>query len=302
MMYINSTFLREVSINLRGDMMRIPEARLNVGANPTLISLSDVTREKYYKELRGNLYCPTPNCNAKLIYSSGEKSHFRTWQYNLHSPNCKYGFDHYTVEKEQTTAVDVMVGIEFERRQKALSEAYSILTMSEEEKKSFEKLKTQNISNHNPKKNGRKESQGIQLTLFDEQTARQLLKRRGPNLKKRKVSQLDSSHIGKNCLLMGYINKVKLQGEIAIITVLEDQKEIRVMFEEAFIKEPRNGIYLNKFGAIERLLKRQQIIPFTGIGEVRQNHITQELEFVIFFGTDFRIDNNDLYALAIRMM
>lgn len=74
------------------------------------------------------------------------------------------------------------------------------------------------------------------------------------------------------------------------------------MFEEAFIKEPRNGIYLNKFGAIERLLKRQQIIPFTGIGEVRQNHITQELEFVIFFGTDFRIDNNDLYALAIRMM
>lgn len=71
-MYINSTFLREVSINLRGDMMRIPEARLNVGVNPTLISLSDVSREKYYKELRGNLYCPTPNCNAKLIYSSGE--------------------------------------------------------------------------------------------------------------------------------------------------------------------------------------------------------------------------------------
>lgn len=281
--------------------MRIPEARLNISSNPTLISLSDVSREKYYKEFRGNLYCPTPNCNAKLIYSSGTKSHFRTWKYNSHADNCKYGFVHYSVENERPT-VDVMVGIEFERRQKALNEAYTILTMSEEEETSLNQIKVQNVSNRNPKQRKRKESQGIQLTLFDEQTARQLLKRRGPNLKKRKVSQLDSSHVGKTCLLMGYVKRIKLQDEVANITVLEDQKDIKVVFEEAFIKDPSNRTYLYKFDAIEKLLKHRPNIPFTGIGQVRQNSKTQELEFAIFFGTDFRIDNMNLHSLAVQMM
>lgn len=102
-----------------------------------------------------------------------------------------------------------MVGIEFERRQKALSEAYSILTMSEEEKKSLEELKNQNISNHNPKKSGRKESQGIQLTLFDEQTARQLLKRRGPNLKKTKSFSARFISCRKELLIDGLRQKGK---------------------------------------------------------------------------------------------
>ncbi|MFJ8260341.1 hypothetical protein ACIQ4I_00065 [Rummeliibacillus sp. NPDC094406] len=282
--------------------MKIREARLITGSNTRLLSLNEATKEKYYKEFRGNLYCPTPNCQARIVFSSGGKPHFRTWQYNRHSENCPYDFDHYPVEREESVAVDVIVGISYDRRQKALNEAYKWLTMSEEEKKFLEEMTPNNISKKNPEKIGRKPSQGVQLSLFDEQTNQGLLKPRGPNLKKRRVSQLDSSFVGKNCLLMGYIKSIKLQDEVAIIKVLEDQKDITVVFEEAFIKEPRNRGYLHKFEAIKRLQKHQRSIPFTGIGEVRENSKTQALEFVIYFGTDFRIDNKDLYALAVQIM
>ncbi len=100
---------------------------------------------------------------------------------------------------------------------------------------------------------------------------------------------------------MGIISSSHEEGNVAQIIVGNNDKQITVVFEESFTADPYNSSYLNKFWAINQVLEREQFVQFTGIGDVRKNTRSERLELVIHAGTDFRINNRDMFALASQI-
>lgn len=278
--------------------MLIADARLVKNAEEKLVNIEEVSKQLYDHNFRGFLYCPTPGCPAKLVYINSDRAHFRTWKYHAHHEGCVYHFERRWVGRDFQFA-DVTIGFEFERRQVALSRAYQAMRFPEE----LPVLKTGHRTTvivQKPTLSSRKRTTGIQTTLFDDETWRDL-KRKRPPLRRKYVSKINENDIGKPKLVMGYVQKVELIEDVAKITLLESDKEIDIVFEQSFIAESKNNSYLNKFGVIQHFADQNPEPAFAGIGEVRFNRTTNRFEHQIFFGTDFRIEDMDLLALSAKM-
>ncbi|MEG0259972.1 MAG: hypothetical protein RR595_13665 [Lysinibacillus sp.] len=279
--------------------MLIAEARLVKNTEEKLVNIHEVSKQLYDSNFRGFLYCPTPGCPAKVVYINSDRSHFRTWKYHAHHEGCIYHFERRWVNRDfQFT--DVTIGFEFERRQEALSRAYRAMRFPEDQSI----LKTGHRATVDVKKptfSRRKSITGIQTTLFDDETW-QGLKRKRPPLRSKYVSKINANDIGKHKLVMGYVQKVELIEDVAKITLLESDKEIDIVFEQAFTAESKNSSYLNKFGIIQHFADQNPEPAFAAIGEVRFNRKTNRYEHQIFYGTDFRIENMDLLVLSVEMV
>ncbi len=278
--------------------MLIAEARLVKNAEEKLVNIQEVSKQQYDHNFRGFLYCPTPDCPAKLVYINSDRAHFRTWKYNSHHESCTYHFDRRWEERDYQF-VDVTVGFEFERRQVALSRAYRLMRYPGK----LSAIKTVNrttVPVRKPTVIKRKGQTGIQTTLFDDETWQGLKRKRTP-LRSKYVSKINENDIGKHKLVMGYVQKVELTADVAKITLLESAKEIDIVFEQAFFAESKNNSYLNKFEVIQYFAEQTPKPTFAGIGEVRFNRLTNRYEHQIFFGTDFRIENLDLLVLSTKM-
>lgn len=275
--------------------MLIADARLVKNAVEKLVNIQEVSKQQYDTNFRGFLYCPTPNCPAKLVYINSDTAHFRTWKYHAHHEQCIYHFERRWIERDDQFA-DATVGFEFQRRQEALSRAYQVLRFPDE----LPILNTETGTVQKPTLSRRKRVSGIQTTLFDVETLQGLTKKRPP-LRRKFVSMINANDIGKHKLVMGFVQKIELIEDVAKITLLESDKEIDVVFEQSFTAEPKNNSYLNKFAVIQQVVEKNAEIAFTAIGEVRFNRKTNRFEHQIFFGTDFRIENMDLLVLSAKM-
>ena len=269
--------------------MLIAEARLVKNTEEKLVNIQEVSKQQYDTNFRGFLYCPTPGCPAKLVYINSDRAHFRTWKYHAHHEGCVYHFERRWVGRDFQIA-DVTVGFEFERRQMALSRAYRAMRYPEELPVDVQK----------PTLPRRKRITGIQTTLFDDETWREL-KRKRPSLRRKYVSKINENDIDQHKLVMGYVQKIELIEDVAKITLLESDKEIDIVFEQSFTAESKNNSYLNKFGVIQHFADQNPKPAFAGIGEVRFNRTTNRFEHQIFYGTDFRIEDMDLLELSAKM-
>lgn len=273
--------------------MLISKARFVKNAEEKFVSIAEVSKDTYDHHFRGFLYCPTPSCSAKVVYINSASAHFRTWQYHSHNEGCMYHFERRWVERDfQLT--DVTIGYEFEQRQMALNRAYQSMRFPEE----YTPLKS--VAIQIPTRFRKKTITGEQISLFDENTLQSLKRKRLP-LRRKYVSKINGNDIGKQKLVMGYIKNVDLKLDVAKITLFENEKEIDIVFEDAFIEEEKNKKYLNKFGVIQQFEENNPELAFAGIGEVRFNRKTNRFEHQIFFGTDFRIENMDLLVLSSKM-
>lgn len=278
--------------------MLIAEARLVKEANEKLVPIQEVSKQLYDQYFRGFLYCPTPGCPAKLVYINSDRAHFRTWKYYAHHEGCVYYFERRWVERDVQFS-DVTVGFEYERRQMALSRAYRAMRFPEE-LPVLKTVKRATVENQKPTLQRRKSITGIQTTLFDDETW-ESLKRKRPPLRRKFVSKINENDIGQHKLVMGYVHKIELLEDVAKITLVENDKEIDIVFEQAFTEESKNNSYLNKFGVIQHVADQNPETAFAGIGEVRFNPTTNRFEHQIFFGTDFRIEDMDLLVLSARV-
>lgn len=262
----------------------------------------EITSRIYENELKGRLYCPTENCPARISFSGGKTAHFRTWRFDEHSSDCIFYFDRIPMNLGWNTTNTISVEITFDRRQNALQDAFIQINLTEEEK---ETLRKNRAASRARTKEGavtvaKNNTTSVQLVLFDGELYEDELAHRRRNISKRLVDEITESDIGEIRLIMGEVKSIKRFEEVAEIIIEYNNEIITVVFEEAFTAEPQNSSYLNKFWSIERLLDRLEKIQFTGIGDVRKNAKTKRLELVIYAGTDFKINNTDMFRLAAQ--
>ncbi|QUW22910.1 hypothetical protein JSQ81_04855 [Sporosarcina sp. Marseille-Q4063] len=281
--------------------MRIMSAfyRNNDG-NEKKIHLGEMTTHVYTQKLKRKLFCPTENCTARVSFSGGRYPHFRTWKYDQHSKKCPYHFDRIPVNLGRNVTDIVSTEISYNRRQKALHDAYTQMNLSEEEREAIRISRNR----HRPKAQSittRKEQvKGEQLVLFDSKLYEDNLIFRRRNLSKRYVDEIFESDIGQIRLVMGNIASSIEAGNVAEIVVKNNDQVITVVFEESFTADPFNSSYLNKFWAINQVLD-QDIVQFTGIGDIRKSTRSKRLELVIHAGTDFKVNNKDMSAVAAQI-
>lgn len=267
----------------------------------TEITLRDITSTIYENKFKGNLYCPSKNCSAKISYSRGRKAHFKTWRMDKHSNDCIFQFDRIAMNTGENTTNTINVEIPSDRKQNALAEAFRMMNLSDEEIAA-----SHNNSTLKPRikqraiTGSKKNVTGMQMVLFEgEEFDDQLVKPRA-YICKRLVDEIRKTDIGKVRLVMGSVVNVKSVNEVAEIVVENNNQRIKVVFEEAFIAERLNSSYLNKYWSIERLMKETDSVQFTGIGDVRMKSIAESPELVIYHGSDFKINNIDMSSLAAQ--
>lgn len=264
----------------------------------------EITPRIYENELKGKLYCPTENCPARISFSSGKTAHFRTWRLDEHSSECIFYFDRIPMNLGWSITNTISVEISFDRRQNALRDAFRQMNLTEEEKEALRRDRA--ASRARTKKRAvvaaKTNRTSMQMVLFDGELNEDELVHRRRNISKRLVDEITESDIGEIRLVMGRVKSIQQFGEVAEIIIEYNHQIITVVFEEAFTAEPLNSSYLNKFWSIGRLLERQAHIQFTGIGDIRKNIKTNRLELVIYAGTDFKVNDTDMFRLAARFM
>lgn len=265
------------------------------------IHLGELTTHVYNSKFKGKLYCLNGECKSRISFSGGRYPHFRTWRYDQHSEKCPNYYDRVPVNLGRNVTDMLSIEISYNRRQNALNDAYIQMNLSEEELVELRNLRSR------PKAKlreiiTRKESvKAEQLVLFDGELYEDELIFRRRNISKRLVDGITESDIGEIRLVMGKIASNFEEGNIAQIVVENNDKQIIVVFEESFTADPYNSSYLNKFWAINQVLERELVVHFTGIGDLRKNTRSERLELVIHSGTDFRINNRDMSALAAQI-
>ena len=265
------------------------------------INLKDVTTSMYEHKLKGNLYCPSRECSARISYSGGKKAHFKTWRMDEHSEECIFSFDRIAISTGVNTLNIINVEIPYSRRQNALHEAFRIMNLTREEKtEQRNKSNTQTRNKERAVTKIKKDVSSLQMVLFEGEAYDDELNSRRSYIYKRPVDEITNSDIGKIRLVMGYVAYVKKINDVAEIIVENNNHSISVVFEEAFEAERLNSSYLKKFWSLERLMKASGNVQFTGIGDVRKNSATGRLELVIYLGSDFKVNNRDMSSLAAK--
>ena len=267
--------------------MVILHGRYLVGGTEQVVHLSEMNRQKYQKQFKGNLYCPTEGCCALLSYSAGKKAHFKTWRLRHHSEDCMYNGKRAVVTSLHEDAKGTMSG---HRRQNALRNAAKMLAGSKRGKETNGEQKSA------PRSSKRLRKKDRQMTLYDEDLLEDaLIKEKA--IRKKFVDQLTMKDVGQVRLVVGYIDSIKLIGSVAELVIQYNGIKVNVVYPEAFVKERLNRSYLNKFDAIYKALESEQQPTFIGIGEIGLND-EQAMELTIYHGTDFKINNMDLSLFA----
>ena len=262
----------------------------------------EITARIYENKLKGKLYCPTENCPAKISFSSGKTAHFRTWRFDEHSRDCLFYFDRIPMSLGRNTTNIISVEITYNRRQNALQDAFVQMNLTEEEKEIRQKNRAATGARKKERAvtNARRNESSIQMVLFEGDLYEDELLLRRRNISKRFVDEITSSDIGEIRLIMGNLKSIQQLGEVAEMVIENNKETITVVFEEAFTAERLNSSYLKKFWSIERLADQHGQVQFTGIGDVRENVRRNRLELAIYMGSDFRVNNWDMFVLAGR--
>ena len=98
------------------------------------VYLEDMTLRAYRNRLKGKLYCPMKDCPARISFSGGKYTNFRTWRHDKHSVDCLFYFDRIPMNLGRSTTAMISVEISPERRKKALDDAFIQMNLSEEER------------------------------------------------------------------------------------------------------------------------------------------------------------------------
>lgn len=188
--------------------------------------------------------------------------------------------------ERRSNSAYLMATLHYKRRQRALRDAFELMENTKEQQSEVQPSTTK----------PRKQSIGEQLQLFDADTWEELKWIRGPKLRKRFVSQLSFRDIGETRLVMGELVEVTLIGQVARLTVSENNQQIDILFGRAFIEEPFNNQYLNNFYILQSYIGK----AFTCVGVIRSSEEIGRLQCHIQFGTDFKVDNLNLVEVAYK--
>ncbi|MGG1291743.1 hypothetical protein ABE218_10350 [Bacillus smithii] len=259
------------------------------------VSTFEIDGKANREEYKGNLYCTTPGCNARLVYvyRTGKPSYFRTWKKDDHLESCIYSFERIEGRIGINTQYSINVEISAERKRNALQSAYKQFKMPEERR-----VNKKTPSRKSRKTKGRTGNIAIKPVIQKGATEEEVKTegRRGPNLLRRNADALSDSDVGKARLIIGFIKRINYDTTRAVITIENNNHTVDVKFEEAFFaNSPR---HIGFFHFIERYITENTSVIFTAVGEVRKTSNGNKYEFVVYDGEDFRIENMTLLSIA----
>jgi len=279
--------------------MRISKARYIVQDDIEIVTLKQITKKKYEAVYKGKLFCPTENCPAKVSFCSGRKKYYKTWRFSNHSPDCIYHLDRSGRRSVKGLNEYITMNIGSKRKQDALMRAYKSMVNPDSieisDSTSFQKQKL----NKSPQKDGEDKEQSVQMKLFGGEMDEDRTVVKGKKLLSRFVNEIGPTDIGQHRVIKGVVKEIEVIDTVAEILVGYHEKQIKVIFEESFKKDPLNKSYLNKFWAVKKLLNNNTVV-FSGVGEVRQGQ-ENEYELSISLGSDFKLNGEDLYNIAKRL-
>ncbi|MED4069580.1 hypothetical protein [Priestia megaterium] len=261
---------------------------------------SEIDANLYDNYLKGHLYCPTENCNARIVFNSGVPNYLRTWSKDDHIEGCIHEFKRVKGRIGIDTSYFINVELSSKRKKRALKEAFSMYTMTEEERKEDKKKKSRKKTT--PTTTGKKTRPSTNIVVNGEGVSEGEASRvgvRGPNLSKRTADTLKEKDEGETRLLLGIIKEVVLDDKgTANIVVIENNTKVHVKFEEAFRANSPN--YLGLFHYLQRYISEVNDVVFAGIGEVNILKNNDHYTFSIFYGEDFEVNKMNLLNLSVK--
>ncbi|WP_139217070.1 hypothetical protein [Salibacterium halotolerans] len=262
-------------------------------------SVREITKELYHKTLRGHLFCPTPGCNARIVYNSGLTPYFKTWKMDNHIEECLHYFDRENRKSGVNTEDLMNVELSVDRKKRAMKEALKLYNMTAEEKAKQSGKSTK----RNPKTQGKKNNIATRPVLKDGENE-EIVKNegvRGPNLLKRPVSTLQEKDEGQTRLVIGVLKNVNDSNKGTSILIEDSGKELYLVFEEVFrVNSPE---YLGLFHHLEKYQTskdQEDTIIITAVGQIRKSKSYDGFESSVFYGRDLEIDGIDLRILAMQ--
>ncbi|OEH85167.1 hypothetical protein BHU72_06030 [Desulfuribacillus stibiiarsenatis] len=277
--------------------MSIKSARYINGEEKAEYFLNQVDSKLYNNKLKGFLFCPTESCVARVIFSGGSRKYFKTWNKDDHIEKCIYQFERIKGRVGTDTTNFINVELSEERKKRALREAYLLYNMTEEEKARIREDKKNKKNNPTTVTKRKKPSVSLVLSGGTEEAEIARKGLRGPNLPKRTVDMLKETDENTPRLIMGIVKEVILHDDkTATIIVSQNNSEIRIKFQEAFMANSPN--YLGLFNHLRRYVLENENAVFSGIGEVWRSSLENSFMLSVFYGEDFEVNQRTLLSIA----
>jgi len=270
------------------------------------INLSDLTETEYQEKYRGYLFCPNPNCSAKVIfaYSDLVKNHFRTYPVrskegellSQHIADCEYSVEHELAEQERRRRdPNYKIAISSKHMQEKLKSVHDNLINPPKPQKEIEP------SSPLPKRPSSKSKinvarpatgvAGLTSNGAIEGTGRE------PSVYHKSVNALGDRDYFYIRAVDGYIQDMVLGEDYTYINLIRsDSKKARVLFSEAFtVNSPGVDTMLFK-NYIDIYKKKGKNIPLVCIGDVRKDDY--EISIVIDSWEALMVNGKRYYGIA----
>jgi len=263
--------------------------------------------EAYYK---GFLFCPTPNCNAHLVFVEGnvQVSHFRTWRRansispdtedaikGKHVKGCPYELSHEESEKNRRKYdPDYKYNVSDEHISSVLRRAYNAYINKSSDPES-ESKPNRNVT-HLTNPHAENEVSGTAV-LFGQ--GEDITNGREPRIPVRLIDNLAETDYFQVRCIIGVVSNVYLEAEYAYINLKTLQgNRVKIHFNEFFIVNNRAQFTLFQYlKDYERSKKenKQEIICCC-IGEVKKTEKGIDIRPDRY--SAFSLDNKKLYAIV----
>lgn len=202
-----------------------------------VMSFDEISSHEDFENIRGSLFCATPDCPSKLTYVRGEKACLRTFKGDNHSENCKDVFEREKKLKRAEKLETVLVtlnGRDFMKKHRYLLEKY----LKEDVPKKPRKQKKKKISETaNPTGEIIPYSQG---KLGDggqtlDEAKSEKINFRGPSFPAKELNQIIDDDIGSKCgIATEVLNVRKIRDKFYEIDVIQNKYKATLVLPESF--------------------------------------------------------------------
>ena len=279
--------------------MKILDAVYNSKSDRKVISLREITTEKYRNKYGKKLFCATRNCHARLCFvaKSGNRNYLRTWRESKHAKDCPFTFDNEegrTGVRKSGTAIGIVSG---DQIKKSLKEAYEMESISEEERWKLAEEKNQSRTKKSMKPKVNEISQQLTLTIVSDPTkmTAEAQSTKG-RLYKRDVDALKETDIGQTRTVTGRIYSVEVSNGNPSIRVIKNNILMNVHFADAFFAHAEQ--YYDMFTFVDRLIKDIDSAIINATGEVGKNKKNDEFELTVFDRDGLLVEGMTLPSLV----
>ena len=244
--------------------MKFDEAVVMLNGSKELISLEDIPRRKNFLEIIQNIYCPDPNCKARLVFNrkSTGKNYLSKHRADEHDTDCVFYEDRIKPVKSITEYTEVNGGLTDKGKNRRKKEAMKALRDYLDPPKPKPKDPNRKPTPRRKTTESTGTQQGIKVNydpngeVIQQNSDNGDIKVKEPPFYERLPHQLSVKDSGENLRTSAIIK------EVAIFETNGPRAEIKTSFEDIKITFAMPEAF---FVANERRLQTNQLIEYLSI-------------------------------------